>query len=427
MWSTSRVSSFDAVRAQYDQFPYPQAAVVATHEPAGFLRGTLNYLLRRRDDWLPPDARIWIAGCGTQQAAMWALSFPDADITATDLSGTSLGIARSIAADLGLQRVRFEQQNLADSAFEEAFDLVVSTGVIHHMPDPAVGAQALRRALRPGGACLIMTYSHMLRGPLATFRAAHRRLSRDGERADERYALMRRMLDALLSGDGCAPPGRDALATLRDQADADPPFVADALLHPIEHSYDVDGFLALLDGADLRHTAWWHPQQWRLPTYVRDAELCARWSALDEADRWRVVYHMAGYAGPLLEAVAEPRGAPERPAYDEAELLRMRLVMTAGITGHRVEGGKVVSRGRLPAFEEQDGVLRGRSRVAIGPGRMWALPADAKPLLEAFDGRRTTAEVIERLSSTRPPEVILTVIRQLLPDGVGILAPVAPP
>ncbi len=61
------MSSFAAVEAQYDAFPYPQPSVVAQQLPVGFCRGVLNFLTRRRaDDWLPATLRIWIAGCGTQ-------------------------------------------------------------------------------------------------------------------------------------------------------------------------------------------------------------------------------------------------------------------------------------------------------------------------------------------------------------------------
>ncbi len=40
------------------------------------------------------------------------------------------------------------------------FDLVVSIGVLHHIPDPRPVAAAAYRALRPGGKCLIWVYGH---------------------------------------------------------------------------------------------------------------------------------------------------------------------------------------------------------------------------------------------------------------------------
>ena len=40
-----------------------------------------------------------------------------------------------------------------------SFDLVVCTGVLHHLPDPDDGLRALRDVLRPGGAMRLMVYA----------------------------------------------------------------------------------------------------------------------------------------------------------------------------------------------------------------------------------------------------------------------------
>ena len=191
--------SFDTVEQQYDAFPYPQPSVVARQLPAEFLRGSLSFLTRRRAaDWFSDTMRIWIAGCGTQQAAMWALCHPRAEIVATDLSQTALDIARSLTDQLDIGNVRFAKQNLAEADFAGEFDLVVSTGVIHHMPDPVVGARRIRQALKPNGAAVLMVYNQMHRAALGPFRRAHQCLvdagESDGGESDEaRYQHLRRL------------------------------------------------------------------------------------------------------------------------------------------------------------------------------------------------------------------------------------------
>ena len=40
-----------------------------------------------------------------------------------------------------------------------SFDLVVCTGVLHHLPDPDCGLRALRDVLRPSGAMRLMVYA----------------------------------------------------------------------------------------------------------------------------------------------------------------------------------------------------------------------------------------------------------------------------
>ena len=60
-----------ALASHYDAFPYPTVRQLSYPLPAGFRRGALDMLLRRRaQDRLPSDGQIWIAGWGTQQEAL---------------------------------------------------------------------------------------------------------------------------------------------------------------------------------------------------------------------------------------------------------------------------------------------------------------------------------------------------------------------
>src|SRR5262249_62235213 len=42
---------------------------------------------------------------------------------------------------------------------DEDFDLIISTGVLHHLADPEAGLRALRSVLRPKGAMYLMLYA----------------------------------------------------------------------------------------------------------------------------------------------------------------------------------------------------------------------------------------------------------------------------
>jgi SAM-dependent methyltransferase len=419
------MASFDAVESQYDAFPYPQPTIVAKQLPIGFSRATLNFLTRRRAaDWFPASMRIWVAGCGTQQAAMWALSHPEATIVATDLSDTVLGIARSLATQLNITNVQFEKQNLADAVYREEFDLVVSTGVIHHMPDPTVGAASIRGALKPNGAAILMVYNKLHRAPLVPFREAHQLLCAEGEDDDERFQLASELLDAVIDSPRCKPVGQSALEDLRKRRDGDRAFVADALLHPLEHTYDIPGLLELLQGAGLRHTSWRDPDVWELSHYIRDEGLLARAEKLDEEDRWRVVVALAGRGSPLLEVIAEPTDSEVRRPYQLDEILRMRVVRDHGVQGFGIEEGRVTKTGLVPAYELGDDSITGRSRVAYGPGRAWQLPLELRIVLDAFEHPRSIGDVLEALGPRIERAQLLRLIAQLLPCEVGILAPV---
>ncbi len=421
------MSSFDAVEAQYDAFPYPQPSVVAQQLPAGFARGVLNFLTRRRlEDWFPASMRIWIAGCGTQQASMWALCYPEAEIVATDLSDGVLDIARSLAAQLGVDNVLFEKQNIADAAYEAEFDLAVSTGVIHHMPDPLVGATSLSRSLKPNGAAIVMVYNEMHRRALVPFRSAHQLLSQDGESADQRYQLASTMLDAVLDAPRCAPIGRPSLTGLRNARDHDRPFVADALLHPLEHTYDVSGLFDLLDSAGLRYASWLHPAAWDLSRYLTDEPLIARCEALDPIDQWRVVHALTGVGSPMFEVIAERREAPIRPPYSLDEVLALQVVRSNGVQGFGIEHEKVTKTGFTPPYEIEGAMLKGTARVAFGPGNDFAVPVAAREVIDAFATERSVGEVVDALSSKFGRQDLIELIANLLPSQVGLLSPLHP-
>lgn len=421
------MSSFAAVEAQYDAYPYPQPSVVAQQLPVDFSGGVLNFLTRRRaDDWLGAKLRIWVAGCGTQQASMWALCYPEAEIVATDLSDGVLDIARDLAAQLPVGKVHFEKQNIAEAPYEDEFDLVVSTGVIHHMPDPVVGATNLRRALKPAGAAILMVYNRAHRIALDPLRRAHQLLSTKGASDDDRYELATHMLEVVLAAPRCAPVGRPTLDMLEAARVKDRPFVADALLHPLEHTYDITDLLDLLDRAGLRHASWLYPPRWDLEHYLSDEQLLAAYQGLNEVDQWQVLYALTGFNSPLLEVIAERRDASPRPPYDLDELLALRLVRSHGVQGFGIEQAKVIREGFIPPYEIAGDQLKARPRVAFGPGSDFTAPVAVREIIEAFTEPRSVGEVVDAMSSRFGRDELIETIANLLPCEVGLLAPVSP-
>jgi len=103
---------------------------------------------------------ILIAGCGTSQAARYALREPDARITAIDISDTSLRYTRDLQRKYNLENLELHQLPIERiREIGRSFDLVVCTGVLHHLLDPDQGLRALRDVLRPGGAMRLMVYA----------------------------------------------------------------------------------------------------------------------------------------------------------------------------------------------------------------------------------------------------------------------------
>jgi SAM-dependent methyltransferase len=118
--------------------------------------GTWDAAILARLKPLVPPSRILDLGCATGRLLGKLSAFPGMRLAGADLSRGGLEIAERKLASVGCKanlRLCDIEQELP---WEEAsFDAVVSSGVMHHLPDPARAfAQALR-VLKPGGVFLV--------------------------------------------------------------------------------------------------------------------------------------------------------------------------------------------------------------------------------------------------------------------------------
>ena len=151
-----------SVRTQYEANPYPRwvRTQLAGFEPPA--------------QPVAPNPRVLVAGCGTgQNAIITALRFPGSRVLALDLSLTSLGYAARKTRELGLaERIEYRQADLlALGSFEQRFDLIECSGVLHHLDDPLKGWRVLRGLLKPDGLMRVGLYSELGRRGVARARA----------------------------------------------------------------------------------------------------------------------------------------------------------------------------------------------------------------------------------------------------------------
>ncbi len=94
------------------------------------------------------DRTILIAGCGTSQAAKYAVRYPEARVVGIDVSSTSIDETRRLAVQHGLDHLELHRLPIEQvGELGETFDQIVSTGVLHHLADPVVGLTALTAVL----------------------------------------------------------------------------------------------------------------------------------------------------------------------------------------------------------------------------------------------------------------------------------------
>ena len=164
-----------AVRHQYEENPFPRWVKC---EPPGrpwtidqFLRSRFPAALFRNLGKANVD--ILIAGCGTgQQAIETAQRFPQARLLAVDLSLSSLAHAKRHTLALGLERIDYAQADILKLAsVGRSFDVIVTSGVLHHLAEPFAGWRVLLSLLRPGGVMAIGLYSELARGHVRAARS----------------------------------------------------------------------------------------------------------------------------------------------------------------------------------------------------------------------------------------------------------------
>ena len=158
-------SRTDLVRRFYEQAPFPG------YPPRDNLsslraRAGRSEFARLLDQAIPGDARILEIGCGTGQMSLY-LARADRLVIGADLTRGSLLLGAAAAKRLGLEQVQFVETDLQHPGLRTgAFDVVYSSGVLHHTPDPRASFARIARLARPGGIIVLGVYNSFARIPL---------------------------------------------------------------------------------------------------------------------------------------------------------------------------------------------------------------------------------------------------------------------
>ena len=242
----------EEVREFYDRYPYP--APVESLEQ--YRRAWQDQQKRRADYHLfwpdrsyREDFSVLIAGCGTSQAARHALRWPAAQITAIDISTTSVQCTKTLKRKHNLANLQVFQLPIDRvSELEKTFDQIVCTGVLHHLADPDAGLAALRSVLKPDGAMHLMVYAPYGRTGIYMLQEFCRRVGIQA--TDEGIGDLISVLRAL-------PPGHPLETALRQAPDfQQEAALADALLHPQDRAYSVPQLFDFIQRASLKFGRW---------------------------------------------------------------------------------------------------------------------------------------------------------------------------
>ncbi len=142
------------------------------------------------------------------------LASADRVVIGADLTRASLLLGAAAARRFGLDRVQFVETDLRRPGLRAgSFDVVYSSGVLHHTPDPRASFARIAQLARPGGMIVVGLYNAFARIPL--------RLRRLGARLS-RYQWI--PFDPVLRDRANEPARREA-------------WLSDQYRHPEEHRH----------------------------------------------------------------------------------------------------------------------------------------------------------------------------------------------
>ena len=364
-------SGMDPVKRQYETYPYP--ARDPADEAARLIEGSPShpveidhFLFQGRRDWSRPF-RALVAGGGTGDGLiMLAQKLADlgcpAEITYLDMSEASRAIAEARAKARKLN-INFATGDLLAAPDLGSFDYIDCCGVLHHLPDPGAGFQALADALAPDGGMGLMVYAPLGRSGVYPLQEAFGVLLADLPPA-EQVAHAGATLDTLPEPH---PFRRNPI--LGDHRDSDAGLY-DLLLHARDRAYSVAEFCEALEGAGLGLVSFLEPARYDPLQYLPKAEaLAARVKALNATDRMGLAEKLAGNIKTHVAYVTHAKRAstteakPTKPDLVPhisgvapqalARQIHQRGAFTATIDGHGFQ--RTIPRGAAALIARTDG------------------------------------------------------------------------
>lgn len=276
----------DVINRQYERWTYPEPIMDIPAWTANnwqWYDPTHAHPVLWPDRGYRPGMDILIAGCGTNQAAVFAYTNPDAKVVGVDISRASLDHQQFLKDKYGLDNLELHLLPIEElPTLGREFDLVVSTGVLMVMAEPLAGMKALAQCVRPDGAVAIMVYAKYGRAGVTLLQSVFRDL---GLGQDEESVALVRQATALVGPDH---PVRSYYKIAPDLGyDAG---LVDTFLIGRELTYSVDDCLELIEGAGLVFQTWllnsaYYPH----PLVDQSSEFFAAIDALPDAKKWSVI------------------------------------------------------------------------------------------------------------------------------------------
>ena len=375
--------SFDPIREFYTKHPYPPPLenldrAREVYRDENVVRAEYHLFWPHKE--YRADLDVLVAGCGTWQSAKFALCHPDARVLGIDVSTTSLEHTEALKGKYELENLETRQLPIENAGdLDRSFDLIICTGVLHHLADPEVGLRALRSVLKKDGAMYLMLYAPYGRTGVSMLQDYCRRLGigTSPQEINDLTVVLQAM-----------PQHHPLLSMLRGARDAaNAEALVDALLNPRDRTYSVPQLFDFLERNDMTFGRWY----WQ----AAYSPLCGAISTTPHARR--------------LAAL------PQREQFAMTELWR-GLISNHDFIAYRNDGNKddldvrfdderhlrYVPIRRPWTICVQERLPPGVAGALINQTHVFDdlyvfIEAEEKKMLDAIDGRRSVGEIVENV------------------------------
>lgn len=271
------------VESQYNKWPYPKP--IFDMEEAikeGFF---YDLPIKPFKKIIFPEGRdrdiskILIAGCGTNQAVFYAMHHPELEIYGIDLSDASIQHNKEMIKKYNLKNLHVEQKDIFDINYKNEFDVISSTGVIHHTKNPSEALKILSRAGKENCALIVGVYSLYLRYPIYYFQDIFKSLNL--EQTTENLNFIKEILKNLPQGH---PIKR--YINISDDLSTDEGII-DTFLHKQDKAFDTNGLKNLIQSSGLFLQTWFDNSYHYFNTNGDAFEDNAIYSKIQNLDYWK--------------------------------------------------------------------------------------------------------------------------------------------
>ncbi|BBD59091.1 hypothetical protein NIES2109_18700 [Nostoc sp. HK-01] len=280
-----------AVAKLYNTYPFPPEPLLDEPPPGYNWRwnwlAAYNFCTGQRPQ--KQNIRILDAGCGTGVGTEYLVHLnPQASVVGIDLSAGALAVAQERCQRSGANHVEFHHLSIYDvEQLPGEFDFINCVGVLHHLPDPIRGIQALAKKLAPGGFMHIFVYGELGRWEIQLMQKAIALLQGE-QRGDYRDGVQvgRKIFSSLPENNRIVKyeKQRWAMENQRDEC------FADMYVHPQEVDYNVETLFELIDASGLEFIGFSNPGFWQLDRLLGKApELIERAENLNQRQLYRLI------------------------------------------------------------------------------------------------------------------------------------------